>query len=109
LRLEADVPEEKKRVHAACMLTDKGGRVWVLFDEERTLRGRRDESCKDLLRRWQHAHGKVDVLVRILGMCRPSELAMQIADLQRRRRRPSARPLHSSTMTPLLTATSASP
>src|SRR4051794_10908880 len=68
------------------MLTEKGGRVWVFFDEEHTLRGEDGESKESLLARWRKAYGKVDVLVRIDGVCRPSELAMQIADLQRERK-----------------------
>jgi hypothetical protein len=55
----------------------------LLADEERILRGKQGQSSKDLLRRWQQAPAKVEVLVRILGVCRPSELAMQIGDLQR--------------------------
>jgi hypothetical protein len=58
----------------------------LLVDEERTLPGRQGQSSKDLLRRWQQVQGKVEVLVRILGVCRPSELAMQIADLQREKK-----------------------
>jgi hypothetical protein len=73
-------------VHAARMLAERGGRVWVLFDEQHTLRGNAGESRKSLLQRWREAYGKVEVLVRITGVCRPSELAMQIADMQSQRR-----------------------
>jgi hypothetical protein len=80
------VADEKKPVHAARVQTGKGGRVWVLFDEEHTLRGKAGEGRKSLLSRWREVHGKVDLLVRIQGVCRPSELATQVADLQRRRK-----------------------
>jgi hypothetical protein len=65
------------------MMTDQDKCIWVLFDEHHTLRGNAGESRDALLSRWKAVHGKVDVLVRIVGVCRPSELAMQIADTQR--------------------------
>jgi hypothetical protein len=79
------VSDDKKQVRAARMLTDEGDRVWVFFDEEHTLRGEVGDSREALLRRWQQAHGKVHVLVRIVGVCRASELAMEIIDLQSQR------------------------
>lgn len=75
--------DDRKRGHLARLMAEKGGRVWVLFDERHTMRGRPGESRKSLLARWRQAHGDFTVLVRIRGVCRPSELAMQVADLQR--------------------------
>lgn len=55
----------------------------MLFDEEQTLRGKPGESRNTLLARWEKAHGKAEVLLRIEGLWRPSELARHIAALQR--------------------------
>jgi hypothetical protein len=58
----------------------------LLVDTERTLRGKQGPSSKDLLLHWQEAHGKVSVLVRIRGVCRPAERARQSADRQRQKK-----------------------
>jgi hypothetical protein len=47
----------------------------LLVDEERILRGKQGQSSKDLLRRWQQAPAKLEVLVRILSVCHPAALA----------------------------------
>jgi hypothetical protein len=74
--------EPKKEVYAARTPIEKHGIVWVLFDEASVMYGTPKETRKSLLSRWQQIHGKVNVLVRIKGICRPSELAMTISTLQ---------------------------
>jgi len=59
-----------------------GKRKWVLFSEERVMRGKPGESRQDLLFRWNYPHGIDRIAVRYQGVMRLSELAMTMSDVQ---------------------------
>jgi len=57
----------------------EGRNLWIVFDEKKMVTKR---TKKKALEVWEEKHGNISTLVRIKGICRPSEAAAEVADRQ---------------------------
>jgi len=58
---------------------EDGKKVWVMFDAITTLRGEPGESERSIKERWRKTTGEIQLLNKIKGTVRPSELAMMLS------------------------------
>lgn len=61
---------------------ERGDKIWIAFDESRTLNGNRGESKDDLLFRWGKSVGRFSELTEYTGAMSRSEAAATIAAVQ---------------------------
>ena len=60
--------------------TKTGADLWIVFDGQHMITRGKKRAALDA---WQREHGKINAYNRIEGIIRPSEAAMEIAEVQR--------------------------
>lgn len=55
---------------------------WSISDGKHTMTGRVFGTRREILAAWVKRFGAIASIIRIAGYCRPSEAAMELADIQ---------------------------